>query len=170
MSLANQFKPTADNLLGTLDGLLAKAADNGGDALLAARIAPDMHPLATQVRIACDQVSTALKRISDSQFSLPDDDDTTSAAARERVAKTRTALKGQADASFAKPDAPVEFGLPNGMTFGMIAHEYARDWALAQLGFHVVAAYMILRKEGLAIGKADFMGYMFKYAKTGPTA
>lgn len=169
MSLADQFKPTVDNLLGTLDGLLAKAADNGGDTLLTARIAPDMHPLAAQVRIACDQVSTGLKRLSDSQFTLPDDDDVTIAAARERIAKARAAAVGQADNSFVGADAPVEFGLPNGMTFGMTGAEYTRDWVIAQLYFHVVAAYMILRKEGVAVGKADFVPHMFRHIKSGPT-
>ncbi len=170
MTLAAQIKPTFDNCLATLDGLLAKAGDHGGDALLSARIAPDMHPLAAQVRIACDQVSTALKRLSDSTFTLPDEDDTTIAAARERIAKARAATADQADVSFVAPYAPVEFALPNGMNFAMTGAEYARDWAVAQLYFHVVAAYMILRQQGLAVGKADFMGYMFKHVKSGAPA
>ena len=165
MTIAEQLKPTADNILGTLDGLLAKAADHGGDALLGEKLAPDMFTLAAQVRIACDQISSALKRTSDSTFALPDDDDATIADARDRVAKTRAALEGQADSSFVALDAPIDLALPNGMAFAMRADEYVRDWTLAQLYFHVVTAYAILRAKGLAIGKADFLPFMARYAK-----
>jgi hypothetical protein len=165
VTIAEQLKPTAENMLGTLDGLLAKAAGNRGDALLGERLAPDMLTLAAQVRIACDQISSALKRTSDSTFALPDDNDTTLTAARERIASTRAALAAQADDSFVAPEAPIEISLPNGMAFAMRADEYLRDWALAQLYFHVVTAYAILRAKGLAIGKADFLPYMARYAK-----
>ena len=171
VTIAEQLKPTADNVLATLDGLLAKAAKGAGDGLLAERLSADMLPLAAQVRIACDQISAALKRTSDSVFVLPDDDDTTLAAARDRVARTRAAVRAQSDTSFVAPDVPIELSLPNGMAFAMRADEYVRDWALAQLYFHVVTAYAILRAKGLAIGKADFLPYMARYAKApAPTA
>ena len=170
MTIAEQLKPTAENVLGTLDGLLAKTSANGGDTLLGEKLAPDMLSLAAQVRIACDQVSAALKRTSDSAFVLPDDDDTTLAAARDRIARTRAALKAQPDASFVAPDTTIPLSLPNGMAFAMRADEYVRDWALAQLYFHAVTAYAILRAKGLAIGKADFLPYMARYAKAPETA
>ncbi len=165
MTLADQIKPVADNALGTLDHLLGKAADHGGDALLGERLAPDMLPLAAQVRIACDQISAALKRVTDSTFSLPDEDDSSLAAARERVAKVRAALAGQADDSFAAADHTVELALPNGMNFAMRADEYLRDWTLPQLFFHLTTAYAILRAKGVGIGKADFLPYMMKHLK-----
>ena len=165
MTIAEQLKPTADNVLGTLDGLLAKISENDGEALLGEKLAPDMLSLAAQVRIACDQISGALKRTSDSDFTLPNDDDTTLLAARERIAQTCAALTAQPDASFVAPEAPIELSLPNGMAFAMRADEYVRDWALAQLYFHVVTAYAILRAKGLAIGKADFLPHMARYAK-----
>jgi len=167
VTLVDQLKPTADNVLAMLDGILAKADDHGGDALLGERLAPDMFALAAQVRVACDQVSAALKRVSDSSFTLPDDDDPTIAAARERIAKTREALKAQADASFVAPDAPVEFTLPMGITFAMTAREYVDGWALAQLYFHAVTAYAILRSKGVPIGKVDFLPHMMRYVTSG---
>ena len=65
----------------------------------------------------------------------------------------------------ADPDRAVDFTLPNGMAFAMQAHEYCRDWATPQFYFHLMAAYAILRAEGLAIGKIDYVGYMMKYLK-----
>ncbi len=170
MTLASQIKPTADNALGTLDHLLSKAADHGGDSLMGERLAPDMFPLSAQVRIACDQISAALKRVTDSTFSLPDDDDATLAAARERVAKVRAALAGQADDSFVAADHTIELALPNGMNFAMRADEYLRDWTVPQLFFHLTTAYAILRAKGVGIGKADFLPYMMKYAKAAAPA
>ena len=55
--------------------------------------------------------------------------------------------------------------LPNGMTFDLTREQFARDWALGQFTFHVIAAYAILRKQGVAIGKADYVPHMFGYLR-----
>ena len=44
--------------------------------------------------------------------------------------------------------------LPNGMTFDLTHQQFARDWALGQFYFHVMAAYAILRKEGVRSASA----------------
>ena len=59
----------------------------------------------------------------------------------------------------------VELDLPIGMTFDMTADQFARDWALGQFMFHAIAAYAILRKEGVEIGKADYVPHMFAYLR-----
>ena len=38
-------------------------------------------------------------------------------------------------------------------------------WALGQFYFHVIAAYAIIRKEGVEIGKADYVPHMFAYLR-----
>jgi hypothetical protein len=59
VNLTGLLVPTYRNMLHTLKGLLDKAeAQLGGDkaeALLSARLAPDMFPLATQIRFAALQ-------------------------------------------------------------------------------------------------------------------
>lgn len=45
---------------------------------------------------------------------------------------------------------------PNLYTF--TAREYLNSWALPNLYFHVSTTYNILRHNGVAIGKADFLG------------
>ena len=56
MTLTDLLIPTYRNMLTTLRGLLDKAEAQLGaeraEALLSARLAPDMFPLATQVRFA----------------------------------------------------------------------------------------------------------------------
>ena len=54
-----------------------------------------------------------------------------------------------------------------GMIFDLTGEQYARDWALPQFYFHLMTAYAILRKEGVELGKADYVAHMFAYLHTG---
>ena len=65
----------------------------------------------------------------------------------------------------AAADTPVDYTLPNGMRFVMSSAEYIRDWTLPNFYFHAATAYGLLRREGLALGKADFMTHMMRYAR-----
>ena len=47
----------------------------------------------------------------------------------------------------------------------MTTIEYVRDWSVPQFYFHVMAAYSILRKEGLEVGKIDYVPYMMRYLR-----
>lgn len=166
MSYATAALATYANILGTLDNLVAKAAAHDkGEALLAARLAEDMFPLHTQIRFTLDQVVTALKRLGNLELASDDSDITTFADAHARIAATRALVANTDPAAWPAAGDVVEFTLPNGMTFAMQAHEYCRDWATPQVYFHLMAAYSILRAEGLAIGKVDYVGYMMKYLK-----
>lgn len=170
MSYATAALATYANMLGTLDTLVAKAESHEkGEALLGARLAEDMYPLATQLRFVCNMPGETLGRMTGLAFASSDTDPASLAEARERIADAKALIAASEPAAWPASDAAVEFTLPNGMTFAMQAHEYCRDWAIPQLYFHMTAAYAILRMEGLPIGKAEFVGYMFKYMKQ-PTA
>jgi hypothetical protein len=124
-----------------------------------------MFPLATQLRFLCNMPGEALARLTGLAFTSSDVDPSTLAEARERIAAAK-AMVAEADlAIWPAAGDTVEFTLPNGMTFAMQAHEYCRDWSMPQFYFHLIAAYSILRAEGLAIGKIDYVGYMLKYMK-----
>ncbi len=171
MPVKDQIVPVWNQLLDTLDGLLAKAeAHAKGEALLEARLAEDMHPLAVQVRFLCNMPGEAMERLGGIEFTSTDDNPATLAEAREWVAARRKAIEDWSELDFIADDAPVELILPNGMTFDLTAQEYVRDWALAQFYFHVTAAYAILRKEGLEIGKIDYVPYMLRYMRQPQTA
>jgi hypothetical protein len=124
-----------------------------------------MFPLHTQIRFSLDQVVTALKRLGGLELAFDNSDITSLADARARIAATRALVADTDPATWPTSGDLVEFTLPNGMTFVMQAHEYCRDWATPQVYFHLMAAYSILRAEGLAIGKVDYVGYMMKYLK-----
>ena len=170
MQTAELLLSTYDNMLGSLDGWLAKAAEHlRADALLGERLAEDMFPLARQIRFCCNLPGEAMKAISGAAFGASDIDDETIAAARERIAGTRASIANWREVSVGKDDEPVIISLDNGMTFDLDTAGYAREWALPQFYFHVMTAYAILRANGVALGKADYVGYMFRYLRPTPT-
>lgn len=177
--------PTYRYMLQTLSGLLDKAQQQMPDraeSLLAARLAPDMFPLAAQVRFAAFQAQEAVFRLRGER--VPEwldaiaaegrnagDAVGTIADAKERI---DAALSFLADVSSDGLDAgatlPIAIELPGGMTFDMTGEQYARDWALPQFYFHVITGYAILRSQGVEIGKADYVPHMFGYLRPGTMA
>ena len=177
-TMTSLLLPTFRQMLGALANWLDKA--DGGDTLLAGRIAPDMFPLATQVRFACVQALEPVYRLTDrpvpaSVTALMDEgrvanegDAGTVADAKARIADTLGALDALSDDALdVAADKPVEHKIPNGMVFDLTAEQYARDWALPQFYFHLMTAYAILRAEGVALGKADYIPHMFPYIREG---
>ena len=169
MQTQDTLLATYDNMLGSLDAWLAKAAEQGGDALLAEKLADDMFPLSRQIRFCCNLPGEAMAGAAGVAFSSSDVDDETLAAARSRIAATRTMIEGWRATPFGKDDAPVELSLANGMTFDLQTESYVRDWALPQFYFHLMTAYAILRAQGADLGKADYVTHMFAYLRP-PTA
>ena len=166
MTTAETLLTTYHNMLGSLDGWLAKAgAHPGGDALLEARLADDMFPLARQIRFCCNLPGEAMNATSDVAFGPSDIDDTTLDGARERIAATRRMIEGWREIALAADDAPVILSLANGMTFDLTTEGYVRDWALPQFYFHLMTAYAILRAAGVPLGKVDYVGYMLAYMR-----
>jgi hypothetical protein len=159
MNLHAMTITTYVQMLGALSGWLDKGAEKGGDAIL------DRFPLSAQVRIACDQATGAVKRLTTKSLVLSDDNDTTIAAAKARIATTIAFLQTVTESDIAAPESAVALDLPNGMVFDFTALEYARDWSLAQFYFHVNMAYAILRKEGVALGKIDYLSYGLHYMR-----
>jgi hypothetical protein len=166
MSYTTAALATFGNVLGTLDHLVSKAeAHEKGEALLQARLAPDMHPLHTQIRFTIAQVLVALDRLGSLGLTSDDSEITSFAEAHRRIAAAQAMVAATDPGTWPGSTEAVEFTLPNGMAFLMRAHEYCRDWSIPQAYFHLMATYAILRMEGLAIGKIDYVGYMLQYAK-----
>lgn len=185
MTPTNLLVPTYQHMLQTLSGLLDKAQQQMPDqaeALLAARLATDMFPLAAQVRFAVFQAQEAVFRLRGER--VPEWLDAVAAEGRNAsdapgtIADAKARIDGAlsyladvpGDALDAGADLPVAIELPGGMTFDMTGDQYARDWALPQFYFHVVSAYAILRNHGVEIGKAEYVPHMFAYLRSGTMA
>ncbi|HMO77381.1 MAG TPA: DUF1993 domain-containing protein [Sphingopyxis sp.] len=136
--------------------------------LIAARLAPDMFPLATQIRFTCLQAVQPPTRLGATGAPELSEDATGFAGLQAQIAETLAWLDTVDPATLdADPGRPVGFDLPNGMAFDMTALTYIRDWAQPQFYFHLVAAYAILRHMGAPLGKADYVGYMMQYLRPG---
>jgi len=170
MSYATAALTTFDQMLGTLEHLLGKAEQSGKADILGARLAPDMHPLATQVRFTTYQVLNTLNRLAGGDHALAEADPADFSEARALLAEARDAVQATSADSFLPADAPTEFDLPNGMVFALQAHEYVRDWSLPQFYFHLMTFYSIARAQGVDLGKADYVPYMMRHLKAPATA
>lgn len=183
MTLTDWTGPTYTQMLGALAAWLRKAEGQrgtaGADALLAARLAPDMFPLATQISFACRQALEGTYRLRGEAFPpLVDaileegrnagENPGTVAGALARIDEV-AALIGTLGpaAAEAEADSPLGHALPNGMTFDFTAAQYVRDWALPQFYFHVMTAYAILRSQGVDLGKADYVAHLFAFLRPG---
>lgn len=182
MTLLDFVVPTYVQMLQALSGWLAKAqAQNtdGAEALLVARLAPDMFPLSTQIRFACVQAQEGVCRLQGQPFPASvgvllnegrhaADHPGSMAQARARIDETVALVEGAAAQAIAiDPATPIAHDLPMGMIFDLTAEQYARDWALPQFYFHVMTAYAILRAQGVDLGKADYVAHMFAYLRPG---
>lgn len=178
LQLTQLLVPTAVQMLGALDGWLAKAgAEPGADALMAARLAPDMFPLATQVRFACVQALEPLYRLRDLPFPpligallaegrAAGEAPGTLAEARARIAETVAVLEAVPPGGLDRgAEEALAHSLPSGMVFDLTAGCYARDWALAQFYFHLMTAYAILRHAGVGLGKIDYIPHLLPHLR-----
>lgn len=185
MSLTDLLVPMFAQTLRALSAWLDKAADyaqargDAADALLSLRLAPNMYPLAAQVRFPCFQAQEAVFRLRGEP--VPEgleeirregwnagERPGSMADAQARIADALSLLDGLAtDALDTGADRPIILELPNGMIFDMTGAQYARDWALPQFTFHASIAYAILRNHGVALGKADLVPHMFAYLRPG---
>ena len=174
--------PTYQHMLQTLSALLKKAQQQMPDraeSLLAARLAADMFPLAAQVRFAAYQAQEAVFRLRGehvpewldaiaAEGRNADDAPGTIADAKERIDAALTFLADLLnDALDESATLSIAIELPGGMIFDLTGEQYVRDWALHQFYFHVITAYAILRSQGVEIGKADYVPYMFGYLRPG---
>lgn len=162
-------------LSGQLDKALAWGEKNGvgEQEFLVARLAPDMFPLATQVRFTCMQAIQAATRLGATGAPDPGDDATDASGLQGQIAAALAWLDALDPATLGDdPDRDVSFDLPNGMVFDMTAATYIRDWAQPQFYFHLVAAYAVMRHLGAPLGKPDYVSYMMQYLRPGtaPTA
>ncbi|MBD3729989.1 MAG: DUF1993 family protein [Sphingomonadales bacterium] len=166
MSYSQDACATFSNMLGTLDHLAGKAEQAAlGDDILAAKLAEDMFPLETQFRIAINQVILALVRTCGIEMPLDETPYGSLGEVRERLGALRKLVEDAGQRGWIAVESEVDFTLPNAMRFVMSAGDYLRDWTLPNFYFHTAMAYALLRRDGLQIGKADFLPHMMRYAR-----
>jgi hypothetical protein len=148
------------NLSAILDKAAAHAeAKKFDSAVLAqARLFPDMHPLTRQVQIACDTAKGAAARLAGIEVPKHEDTEVTIADLKARIAKTLDFVKTVKPAQLQGAESrSIEIKFPNGV-WKFTGLGYLTDFVLPNFYFHESMVYALLRKNGVEIGKSDFLG------------
>jgi len=157
--------PVFKQLLTALKAMLAQADAHAAarsiepDALLQARLYPDMFPLVKQVQIAADFSRGISARLAGIEVPVYEGKERSFADLDVLLARTLEFLDSVQAAQFdgsetkeivLRPGTPKEKKLSG--------QAYLANYGLPQFFFHVTTAYNLLRHNGLSIGKRDYMG------------
>jgi len=128
-------------------------------ALLNARLAPDMFPLARQVRAATDHAVNATARLAGVEPPTFANTEASFAELKDRLAKAIDFVKGfKAPQIDGTEDKAIKITFPSGATRDFTGQSLLLGNSLPNFYFHCTTAYDILRHNGIELGKRDFMG------------
>ena len=155
-----QFGRTLRNLDAVLEKAMKHAEARKFDVnnFVGARLFPDMLTFASQIRIACDQAKSAAANLAGKEAPKHEDNETTVAELRGRIAKCLAFLDTFAAADFERVKSDTMIRLPNRPGKAIAAQEYLYARQIPNFFFHVTTAYDLLRHGGVEIGKADYLG------------
>ncbi len=157
--------PVFQQLLGSLDGVLAKAEAHVVDhqiepaALTQARLFPDMLPFTLQVQIACDFAGGMAARLAGLEAPKFDGSSQTFAELRAQIGRAQDFIGTLTSAQFddaGEREIVLRPGTPGERKFS--GEKYLLHYGMPQFVFHVTTAYALLRHNGVDIGKRDFLG------------
>jgi hypothetical protein len=159
----SQFKKQ----LGQLDKWLGMATDYAKsknfdpDVFLTLRLAPDQFPLARQVQIACDTVKLTAGFLTGKPVPSQEDNEKTIAELQARVRSVITLLDGLAPQDFDGAATRV-VSQPRWKGEWMTGADYFTQHSIPNFYFHLTTAYALLRHNGVAVGKRDYLGVQSK--------
>lgn len=160
------FAPVLTTLSALLDKGAAHARAKGVklEALIGARLAPDMYPLSTQVKLACHHAKDAAARLTGATPPKIDNEGLTFDELKILIEETLSYLRSMNEKAFdGAEDRKIEMTLQGNRVFESNGIGLLRDWSIPHFYFHVVTAYDILRNNGVEIGKRDYMSHIGPY-------
>lgn len=157
--------PVFKQMLNSLSDVLSKAETHAAEkkidpnALLQARLYPDMFPLIRQVQIASDFAKGVTARLAGIDVPSHEDNEQGFADLKARIAKTLAFIDsiqpGQIDGSEQR-EIVTQAGTPKEKRF--TGQSYLINYGLPHFFFHVTTAYALLRHNGVEVGKRDYIG------------
>ena len=156
MTLYDALIPTYRQVLGSVDRLVAKA-----EGLVDARLAPDMLPFGYQAKSCVAHSIGAIDGVRTGVYS-PDMTPWPSdvAGLRAALGEAMTALDGIDAAAFEElGDKSMVFRMGE-MEMPFAGRDFLLSFAQPNFHFHASIAYAILRANGVAIGKRDYLGQL----------
>lgn len=162
LSLYSVAIPPVVGMLTTLRSILAKAEAyvvnrNGNEAaLLNDRLIFDQFPLVRQIQIASDTAKGLAGRISGVEIPRMEDTETTMQELFARIDAT-IAFLNTITPEQVNGKEEVLIPMPYQAGKALSASEYVTRYALPNFYFHAVTAYSIVRKNGVELGKSDYL-------------
>ena len=157
--------PVFTQMLGGLKTVLSKAEAHAIDkkidpnALLQARLFPDMFALLRQVQVATDFAKSVSARLAGVPVPQLPDTEQTFADLQARIDTVLGFLAGLTEAQLADAatrEIVSQAGTPKEKRF--TGQSYLLNYGLPHFFFHTTTAYNILRHNGVEVGKKDFVG------------
>jgi hypothetical protein len=155
---------TFKRMLPALAALLEKAEAHAAarkvdpEALLNARLFPDMFSFTRQVQLACDFAKLCCARLSGVEAPKHEDKESSFQELKARIAATLAfidELKAKDIDGTESKDITLKIA---GKDTRMKGRDYLLFFALPNFYFHATTAYDLLRHNGVDIGKRDFLG------------
>jgi len=165
LSMYDASIPVFKQMLTALSDVLKKAEAHATekkiepDALLQSRLFPDMFPLIRQVQIAVDFSKGVSSRLAGIEVPSWPETETSFADLQALIAKGLAHLDSVTPEQFEQSESReivLRPGTPKEKK--LAGRVYLLQYGLPQFFFHVTTAYALLRHNGVAIGKRDFMG------------
>jgi uncharacterized protein len=126
------------------------------EVLVQARLAPDQFPLLRQMTAACDTAKWAAAKLAGQQGPAHPDTETTLAELRTRLKTVIEYLGTFKPEDFAGAEERLcQHAWMQGKS--VRGSDYVKEYALPNFLFHATTAYQILRHNGVALGKMDFI-------------
>jgi hypothetical protein len=166
MSISNydQCVATMRRMLKNLDNIVSKAeahAEAGNidpAALLQARLFPDMRNFIFQIQVATDIAKSSAARLTGAEPPKWPDDEESFADVHARIGKAIEYLDTFEPKQFEGVETrKIELNL-RGNIFKFTGQNYILRFVIPNFYFHMSTAYALLRHNGVALGKPDFLG------------
>jgi hypothetical protein len=153
-----------DKWLDTATGF-AKSRGFDPDVFVTLRLAPDQFALARQVQICCDTVKLAGSLLTGKPAQPQADTEQTIEELQARIRSVVAMIGTWSPADFAGAATRV-VTQPRWNGEWMTGADYLMEHAVPNFYFHLTTAYSILRHNGVAVGKRDFLGAQNKRPAT----
>jgi uncharacterized protein len=154
------FTRALTNLSSQMEKASAFAEQRKFDSKLLAesRLIADMMPFSAQIQIACDNAKGAVARLAGIEPPKHEDTEKTLPELKARLAKTLDFIGGVKREQFVGADTrDIVLKFPQ-LTLRFKGLDYVTQFVLPNFYFHVTMAYALLRKNGVEIGKTDYLG------------
>lgn len=165
ISLHAAFVPSALQILGTAEHLVAKAeawcgeTGRAAEEAIGARIHEEMLPFSYQIKSVAAHTAGAIEGLRAGVFSPdltppPDSFD----GLRTAIAKARATIDGASEDELEGfIGQPMRFEMRD-LRLPFTAENFLLSFSQPNYYFHASTAYGILRMKGIALGKRDFLG------------